>query len=505
MVLVNVKHMKADPYIDEGGAELPSDTVPVIDPFTSPPEVAYSAKQVWVSSFQAGKFKSGLLRVKHLVGLDRSIAWTVAGRGWASVSGLISVLLVAHFLSPVEQGFYYTFGSVVAAQVFFELGLTSVLLHTASHEGGYLHWENGVLVGEEVALGRLSTLFQRALIWYAVAAILVVLCLVPGGFYFFLRHQGTNTSLHWRSPWIILVFGTAANLLLSPAVTLFEGVGLVSQVAALRFRQTLLSSFILWTTLLFRKGLLAAAVGVCTQAVVVAVWLGLQKRHAILSLLRHRPQPHACISWGKEVWPFQWRIAISWLSGYFIFQAFNPILFAYCGPVEAGRMGMSMTICTAISVLGLSWVNTKAAPFGQWIARKDYALLDKVFFRALLQSSILVCTIYFIFGATIFWAQSRGNHLSLRVLPIGALSMILVASTLNHFVNAQAIYLRSHKREVLMPSAILGGVATLLLTKSLAPRYGSLGVSAGYLLSSTVFGFFLVSYIFIRSRKTWHT
>lgn len=33
------------------------------------------------------------------------------------------------------------------------------------------------------------------------------------------------------------------------------------------------------------------------------------------------------VSWKTEIWPLQWRIALSWLSGYFIFQLFTPILF----------------------------------------------------------------------------------------------------------------------------------------------------------------------------------
>ncbi len=45
------------------------------------------------------------------------------------------------------------------------------------------------------------------------------------------------------------------------------------------------------------------------------------------------------ISWRREVWPFQWKIAVSWLCDYFIFQLFTPVLFAFRGPVEAGQDG----------------------------------------------------------------------------------------------------------------------------------------------------------------------
>ena len=43
------------------------------------------------------------------------------------------------------------------------------------------------------------------------------------------------------------------------------------------------------------------------------------------------------ISYMKEIFPNQWKIALSWVSGYFIFHFFNPVLFAE-GPVVAGQM-----------------------------------------------------------------------------------------------------------------------------------------------------------------------
>lgn len=48
------------------------------------------------------------------LGIDNAIAFTILGRGWASAAGLITVALIARFLSPAEQGYYYTFGSLVA-------------------------------------------------------------------------------------------------------------------------------------------------------------------------------------------------------------------------------------------------------------------------------------------------------------------------------------------------------------------------------------------------------
>ncbi|MDR3709105.1 MAG: hypothetical protein P4L33_12460 [Capsulimonadaceae bacterium] len=43
------------------------------------------------------KFKS----VARKIGIDRAIAYTIAGKGWTGVAGLITILLLARFLSRV--------------------------------------------------------------------------------------------------------------------------------------------------------------------------------------------------------------------------------------------------------------------------------------------------------------------------------------------------------------------------------------------------------------------
>src|ERR1035441_4566872 len=81
---------------------------------------------------------SGTARIRHwlrtVLGLDRAVGFTVLARFWGSAAGLVTVLLIARFLSPAEQGYYYTFGSLVAMQMIFELGFSFVILQLASQE-----------------------------------------------------------------------------------------------------------------------------------------------------------------------------------------------------------------------------------------------------------------------------------------------------------------------------------------------------------------------------------
>src|ERR1700689_3575930 len=85
---------------------------------------------------------SGIARIRHwlrtVLGLDRAVGFTVLARFWSSAAGLLTVFLIARFLSPAEQGYYYTFGSLVALQIVFELGFSLVILQMASHERAHL-------------------------------------------------------------------------------------------------------------------------------------------------------------------------------------------------------------------------------------------------------------------------------------------------------------------------------------------------------------------------------
>jgi len=114
-----------------------------------------------------------ITRLKQLTGLDRAIAFTVMARFWASIAGVLTVLLIARFLTPSEQGYYYTFSSLVALQIVFELGFSFVVLQLAAHERACLTFlPDGQIEGNAIAHSRLASVLQKSVRWYSVAGLL---------------------------------------------------------------------------------------------------------------------------------------------------------------------------------------------------------------------------------------------------------------------------------------------------------------------------------------------
>lgn len=442
-------------------------------------------------------------RLLHLLGVDRAIAFTVLARGWASAAGLVTVALIARQLTPAEQGYYYTFGSIVAMQLIFELGFSVVILQLASHETAHLTiHEDGRIEGDERHHARLASVLRKSLHWYTAAAVLMGLLLVPGGWIFFARHAHPGIVVPWHLPWTLVVLASCVTFQIDPIFSFLEGCGMVARVARTRFTQAVLGSSMAWLALSTHHGLFAPAMMVGGQAIAGLYWL-FRRRGLLLALYRKASGAFA-IDWMREVWPFQWRIAVSYGCGFFIFQLFNPVLFAYWGPAEAGRMGMSLSLANALASIAISWINTKSAPFGTLIARNQYAELDTLFFRSAIQSLALSITGSIVVWTAAFWLRAHGFAFAHRLLAPLPLGLLLCSMNINQAVSSMAIYLRAHKQEKFLLNSVVGASLMGCSTFFLGRAFGALGMTCGQFAIAVVVGLGLGTYTFVKYRRLWH-
>lgn len=444
------------------------------------------------------------LKILEKFGIDGAVAYTVIGRLWQGGASLITIFLITRFFSPIEQGFYFTFSSIVALQVFVELGFSVVIIQFASHEHAHLRWaESGVLVGPEQFKDRLISLMQLALKWYGIAAILMVILLSPGGYLFFLKQQAKYVNISWQSPWFCLVLFFAIFFCLSPLLSFLEGCGKIKDVAKMRFVQDLIANLLLWGGCFCKLGLWVASLFYVGKILVILLWIGTDWRKSFfLNALKTKPQ--TVINWRREIFPFQWKIALSWISGFFVFQLFNPILFNYHGAIIAGQMGLSLTVCNGITVIAMSWVNAKVPVFSNLVAKKEYAKLDNLFFRILKQSFVVTLFLILSFIIAVCFLRLIQWPLESRFLPILPLLLLSGTVLVNQVNFTQAAYLRAHKREPLLVSSVVMAGLMCVSTYFLGRFYSAIGVTLGYFVLMC-FGLAWVAMIFLQKRKLWHS
>lgn len=447
---------------------------------------------------------TAIKRVLQFWDVDRAVGLFVLGRAWSALAVPITLLAVGTFLSGEEQGFYYTFANILALQIFFELGLTNVILQFAAHEKAGLAWApERILDGDPVSKSRLASLVRMAMRWYGVAAILAVAFILPSGLYFFGTHQAEAGTVAWRIPWIWMSLATAGALFISPIFAVLEGCGMVAEICAMRLCQAIASCLVLWFALSRHMGLIAASLFATTGLCCGILWLVVRYRAFLIDMLSFRGHD-ARIGWRKEIWPMQWKIALSWLSGYFIFQLFNPILFAFRGPVEAGRMGMSLEVMKGITSVSIAWIYTRMPLFGSLIAKREFASLDKGFFRSA-RRSVLVGLLIGAAACLGAFALHAGHHpLGQRMLDPLPFALLTLATVLGVVVQAQAVYLRAHKQEPFLIPSLMGGLLVGMSTYFLGRYFGAGGVVFGY-LGITLLMLPYNTWIFQTRRRDWHS
>lgn len=442
-----------------------------------------------------------LKRFGRLLGIDSAIYYTLLARLWGMAAGVISMWLISRFLSPAEQGYYYTFAGILAFQIFFELGVGHVVMQFASHEAAHLNWTgNWTLEGNDLALSRLRSFFLLQQKWYAAIAILIVAVVLPAGWVFLDRNAASEVS--WHLPWVAITVTAAINILIAPLFSLFEASGKVAEIAKIRWVQGVAGSLSGWGLLAAGYGLFVAAGANISAIAIAAIWMRARSGPFLKGLL-DADWSSGRVSWKKEIWPLQWKISASWMSGFLIFQLFVPLLFHFRGAVEAGQMGMSLSIANVAMAIPMAWMNTKTPSFGAFIATKKYGELDRSFFSALWRSAAIMTVLSVVVVAAVYVAgiyHLQGVH---RVVGLSALTFLMLATTVNFVVFAQSVYLRAHKEEPFLWPSLTAGVLIGASISLVVKPYGATGMMLCYAVATMLVAFWC-SWIFIEKRRVWH-
>ncbi|UKJ08248.1 lipopolysaccharide biosynthesis protein [Solitalea lacus] len=442
------------------------------------------------------------------VGIDQTIAFTVISKIIQAVGGVATLAFVARFLTKAEQGYYYTFGSILAIQIFFELGLCNIIIQFVAHENATITWrDDATFEGSVESISRLSSLLRFTVKWFVVISILFIIGLLITGYVFFKKFGNVNDFVEWQGPWFLLAVTTALALFAAPVMAYLEGLGKMKEVAKVRVVQQIIQLPLMLILFSFGFKLYSAPIAYTIALSVIPIWIFCSRQKQILKNIWNKIDSFR-VDYKKEIFPFQWKIALSWISGFFIFQLFNPVLFATEGAVVAGQMGMTITVLNSILMLTLSWVSTKTPTFSVLIARKEYKQLDKLFNIALIQSTILnvfgLCVFFFlVFVLRYFQISINGKPFGDRFLDYKSMLFMAIPITLNHIIAGWATYLRCHKKEPMLVQSIIIAIMCSASTFVFGHAYGVNGITTGYLAISFI-SFSWTYFIYKNNKRNWH-
>ena len=435
--------------------------------------------------------------------VDRAVLFGLLVQAWQASVGPVTVILIAKLLTPETQGYYFLFGSIISLQVFLELGFSSTLVNICSHEWAHLKFDtDGRVIGNVNALSRLVSIGRLVFKWYAVASCFFVIVIGWGGYVFLGSYSGND--IQWGNPWLSVVIVTGMLFWTAPFIAILEGCNQNHVTNQFRLFQAIITTSVLWLILLLGGGLWALLASACSR-LVCNISLFFIRYFRFFELF-WQPVNGPEINWKKEIWPLQWRTAISQVAAYFAGNLFTPVIYYYFGAAPAGQMGMTWSVIAMMQAAALVWMTTRVSRLGMLIARKEYEEVDRLFVTTCIFSAAT-----FILGATMFWGVIEFLNymrypIANRFLAPYPTALLLMALMLGTLATCQSIYLNAHNRmpiAVFLPPLMVNLCAAFTVWV-LGKHFGVIGAVSGYLCIMIIL-IIVQTIVWKRFRDRWHS
>lgn len=416
--------------------------------------------------------------------LSNDFRHTAINQIWKLVSSPLLLILIPLFLTPETQGYWFTFISLSALSVLADMGFSTILLQFSAHEFAHLNFSNNKeIVGTKKHMERLATLWKFSLKRLTVISLIFFPVILIAGYYFL---KSKNNSVEWIIPWVIYCIASVWVFINNMIFSFIEGCDSVGDIQKIRFYVSVTATISSIFLLILKTDLYALSISLLISAITGTIII-MHQYSSMFKQLSHFAK-NSTYSWTKEIMPLLWRYALSWISGYFIFSIFTPIAFHFYGSVEAGKIGLSIAVCTAIYGIANIWITIIRPKINILIAQKKYKTLDAIFSRHLKLSLFT----YICEASTLAALLYSGYLTSIteRLVSPFSLSLLLTGWLLQIVVNSYAIYIRSHKYEPFSFLSILNAAfifsSTLYISNFLPSEYFFLGFLSSYTI--VIFG-----------------
>jgi O-antigen/teichoic acid export membrane protein len=431
----------------------------------------------------------------------KDLLFTLLNQLWRLFSGPLIMLLIPLFLSPEQQGYWYLFGSLSALSIFADLGFSNIILQFSAHEFSHLFFsDNGLLAGEDFYLRRLGSFFRFVLKWISKICAVVFPVIYIIGIVFFIRDGVISVFIF---PWTLYAVGSLINFFNNSVLSFVEGLDKIEPIQKIRFRVAGLNNSIMAVVLVSGGNIYALALGMLLSASSIFLSIFGSFRKLLKQLMDI--SRGFIYDWKKEIIPLFTRYALSFSSGYFIFQIYTPLMHYFHGPVYSGKVGITLALVMAIFNVSNIWIYTITPKMNMLISQKSWAGLDSLFRKRLflsLGTYLLIAIGLFCFVA-LFGEFSIIPKVTVRFLPTASLAMLMVCYFLQLIINSWALYLRGHKQEPYMVPSIISAVwiaiTTYIAGRFMSPVWFFLGFLTSYSWSAPV-----SCLIYKKCKVKWH-
>ncbi|KYJ86431.1 hypothetical protein, partial [Sulfurovum riftiae] len=306
--------------------------------------------------------------------IDNALLWVLINKLWSILKGPINLFFIISYLTKNEQGLWYTFLSLGALTVFAEMGFTVIITQFVSHEYAHLKEMRGFLKGSYDSRDKLVSLVRYALKFYLIIVPVAIVILFVIGKYFL---ADVNSKVFFL--WMLFSITGGVNLLVSLLQSIVQGLDKVALIQKNIFVGSLILPISSWLLLYFGAGLSTLVIANILSIILMSLLFFIKTKKIFFQISRHKISTK--YTWFNEIVKLQWKYAVSWIAGYFIFQFMTPMIYKNEGVVLAGQFGLTLSLIKSLSTISGSWLETKVPKMNMLVAYHNKNALDVMFWK----------------------------------------------------------------------------------------------------------------------------
>ena len=423
---------------------------------------------------------SSIAKITKKLGVDSAVLSTGVARIVATLISPITAVLMIRFLNLAEQGYWYTFLSFIAISQYAELGMGQVVMQFSSHEWAKI--EDLSTIHSSPSGLRLKSIFRIAILLGGSIAIFASLISFILG-YTIMQSHANDTGINWQAPWLCVSLISAFNITVAYVNGFMDGCQKFVTTNLRRSIQSFVSLAALF--IVFSMGGKLWALGLSQLAsLVVGIILMFVFHKEFLQHLFKDFYSNTYVSWRTEIFPLQWRFAATWLTGIFVFQLFNPMLFGLVGPEAAGRFGFTLSIIAVVTGYAQILIAARAPVFANLNSSGKWDELAGLFRKSLISGIVtyVIGSILVILGA--FLVQYFYPSLSSRFIDPVSIMFLLTGQGINLVTFAFTYFVRSFKEEPFVLMAWIHAFLSVILVPICVSLFEIKGAALASLLSN---------------------
>jgi hypothetical protein len=393
--------------------------------------------------------KTLLVNVIEKTGIDSGFFWTIINRFFSLLKGPLSAFIIVFCLSPYEQGIWYTFASLGALTVFAELGFTQIILQFVSQEYAFLSFNNRIINGEPDKLDKFFSLIRYSVKFYLFIVPLAIFILSIAGIYLL-----SNEQLKIIIAWLIYSVTGGVTLIISLFQSIYTGLNEVAKVQKTILVNSIFSFIITNGLLLIGVGIFSLSFGWIASNIISLILLYLLCPCFWKQIFFYKINNY--YFWKSEIIPLQWKYAIGFVSAYFVYQLYVPIVYKTDGNILSGQLGLTLVLIGIMRSVSDTFFSANYPKLNILVARKD----EKNMYHKFVHIALCAFIINILAGLSIilFTKVIHNFPIGTRFLNLNLTICLVLFNIPINIIGILGLYTQLHKDASLYPLGILAGV-----------------------------------------------